>query len=798
VGRVAGRYELGPLLGSGGFASVYRARDAALARDIAIKITPFGDDSAGYFDRFRHEALALSRLKSRNIARVHDFGRDDAIGLYLVMEFIDGVPLDVRSLGRPLMPHEMLRVARGLMSALAEAHEADIVHRDIKPSNVLVPGGLSGLFDLRVLDFGIARSERRSQVQDALGNVDTHEGIVLGTPAYMAPEQIIEGLATPATDVYAAGLVLFELLDVGPLFPGTSLNDQLAGRLKDDPDLAGRVDDPLRALLERMLARNPDARFQNGAEALDAIGDLETAPVVLGELAHALRLEGPSTDRSTKQSQVSDDRSSKAPLPNMYGARRLSRLDPDGATALRDTLDALDLAMLDALARREASSELGTVARACVLTLRLELDAAAVLLDRIAQASPLARAVAATMIAPRARRATRHRIDVDRSDAWIEAIPPALAAVLVATGAALMTQQDTARASDRCQRALACLDDAPCNDELATTLKMARVTASSISGETPASSATDEFILLRDNARARWGSLAPAPLHVLLRGVLLGTLTFRADEHLAREQLERAAKQAADLGVTLFEARASVAWGGMLVEIPGRVEQGLGVLERAGTLLAHGDAPSLEHIAEHNRGAALIIEGRYAEAAPTLRRARVTASGELSEEHEALSCMNESFAYLALGDEAQSTSALEELTPEKLRKVSGRTATYVHVAKALHALLFRGLPDAQLELRAAHVRASQAEASGGDAYLLAEAIAIVCAVARGESVDLLARAGELEKLAQDRGFPSFYWFDVLRAVVAHIRDTKLRDVVTEALERLVLLLGPLSQVGIPA
>ncbi len=787
------------MLGSGGFASVYRARDAALGRDVAIKITPFGDDSASYFDRFRHEALALSRLKSRNIARVHDFGRDDAIGLYLVMEYIDGVPLEMRALGRALMPHEMLRVARGLMSALAEAHEADIVHRDIKPSNVLVPGGLSGLFDLRVLDFGIARSERRSQVQDALGNVDTHKGIVLGTPAYMAPEQIVEGLATPATDVYAAGLVLFELLDAGPLFPGTSLNDQLAGRLKDGPDLAGRVEDPLRALLECMLARDPAARFQTGAEALAAIGDLETAPVILGELAHALRIDlAPNTDRSTKQSQVSDERASKVPLPNMYGARRLPRLDPDGATALCETLEALDLAMLDALARREGGSELGKVARACALAFRLDLDAAAVLLDTIAKTSPLARAVGATFIAPRARRATRHRIDVDRSDSWIEAIPPALGGVLVCVGAALMTHQDTARASDRCHRALARLDVAPRTDELATTLKMARVTASSISGETPASSATDEFILLRDNARERAGTIAPAPLHVLLRGVLLGTLTFRADEHLAREQLERAAQQAADLGVTLFEARATVAWGGMLVEIPGRVEQGLGVLERAATLLAHGDAPSLEHIAEHNRGAALIIEGRYAEAAPTLRRARVTASGELSEEHEALSCMNESFAYLALGDEAHSTTALEELTPEKLRKVSGRTATYVHVAKALHALLFRGLPDAQSELRAAHARASEAEASGGDAYLLAEAIAIVCAVARGESVDLLARAGELEKLAQDRGFPSFYWFDVLRAVVGNIRDAKLRHVVTEALERLVLLLGPLSQVGIPA
>ena len=88
----------------------------------------------------------------------------------------------------------------------------------------------------------------------------------------------------------------------------------------------------------------------------------------------------------------------------------------------------------------------------------------------------------------------------------------------------------------------------------------------------------------------------------------------------------------------------------MLVEIPERVEQGLNVLERAATLLAHGDAPSLEHIAEHNRGAALVIQGRYSEAAPHLRRARSAAKGELSLEHEILSCMNEGLSHVALGD----------------------------------------------------------------------------------------------------------------------------------------------------
>ncbi|RYG85093.1 hypothetical protein EON77_06170, partial [bacterium] len=130
---VAGRYELGQLLGSGGVASVYRARDKVAERDVAIKVIPFGEPSSEHFERFRHEALALSRLESPHIARVHDFGRDEALGLFLVMELIDGVALERAAFGRALEGHEVLRAARGVLDALADAHGRGIVHRDIKP-----------------------------------------------------------------------------------------------------------------------------------------------------------------------------------------------------------------------------------------------------------------------------------------------------------------------------------------------------------------------------------------------------------------------------------------------------------------------------------------------------------------------------------------------------------------------------------------------------------------------------------------------------------------------------------------
>ena len=160
-------------------------------------------------------------------------------------------------------------------------------------------------------------------------------------------------------------------------------------------------------------------------------------------------------------------------------------------------------------------------------------------------------------------------------------------------------------------------------------------------------------------------------------------------------------------------------------------------------------------------------------------------------EHEILSCMNEMFATLALGDSAAAAVTVAELSDEKLSAVSARTATYGYIGRALHAICHRSLTAAQAELRRANARASEAEASGGDAYLLAEVVGILFAAGRGESVDLLARAGEMEKLAQDRGFPSFYWFELLRSTVQKMHDTALRVAMTETLERLILLLGPL-------
>jgi hypothetical protein len=318
-----------------------------------------------------------------------------------------------------------------------------------------------------------------------------------------------------------------------------------------------------------------------------------------------------------------------------------------------------------------------------------------------------------------------------------------------------------------------------------TTLKMAHVAAGMIGGTVTPSSAITDVLRLRDADRE-----PPSPYMSLARALILGLIGFRADEHMAREQLERATKIAAETGVTLLETRALVAWGGMLVEIPERVEQGLGVLERATTLLAHGDAPSFEHIAEHNRGAALVIQGRYTEAAPHLRRARTAAKGELQLEHEILSCMNEGLSYVALGDRDATARIVDELSDARIALCSARTAAYCYVVRSMYSTLFETPDRAEAELRRAHQSAAAAEAEGADVYLLAEALGILHAVARHEEVDILARAGELQRVAQDRGFVSFYWFEVLRAMVSRMRGGELKERVGEALEKLVVLLGP--------
>ncbi|HEY5628292.1 MAG TPA: protein kinase, partial [Candidatus Limnocylindrales bacterium] len=195
---LGGRYRLLELLGQGGMATIYRARDSQLERDVAVKLLrpEFGQDP-DFLARFRDEARAAASLSHPNIVGVHDFGEDAAGEQFIVMELVDGQDLAsiLRESG-PLAPRQAARVAADVAKALHAAHTRGIVHRDVKPSNILI----SRDGRVKVADFGIARALDDAQV--------TLPGVTMGSVHYFAPEQARGEPATAASDVYALGIVL--------------------------------------------------------------------------------------------------------------------------------------------------------------------------------------------------------------------------------------------------------------------------------------------------------------------------------------------------------------------------------------------------------------------------------------------------------------------------------------------------------------------------------------------------------------------------------------------------------------
>lgn len=215
VGRLLdGRYRLDAAIARGGMATVYRATDLRLDRTVAVKVMrPALAEDPDFVDRFAREARAAARLSSPEVVAVHDQGTDAATGTaYLVMEHVAGTTLrDVVRDSAPLTPARALDLLEPVLRALAAAHGAGLVHRDVKPENVLL--GDDG--QVKVADFGLARAVESS-------NLTATTGLLIGTVAYLAPEQVEHGRADTRTDVYAAGILLFELLTGVPPYSSDS------------------------------------------------------------------------------------------------------------------------------------------------------------------------------------------------------------------------------------------------------------------------------------------------------------------------------------------------------------------------------------------------------------------------------------------------------------------------------------------------------------------------------------------------------------------------------------------------
>jgi serine/threonine protein kinase len=200
-GVVDGRYELGRQLGAGGMARVYLAHDRLLDREVAVKVLAerYASDPA-FVERFRREASAAAGLNHPNIVSVYDRGEADG-SYYIVMEYLDGPDLKQVIRGRGhLTPAESVDAALQILSALRAAHRRDVIHRDVKPQNVMVAEDGR----LKVTDFGIARAGADSSM--------TEVGSVIGTAQYLSPEQARGEEVTAASDCYAVGIVLYEML----------------------------------------------------------------------------------------------------------------------------------------------------------------------------------------------------------------------------------------------------------------------------------------------------------------------------------------------------------------------------------------------------------------------------------------------------------------------------------------------------------------------------------------------------------------------------------------------------------
>ncbi|MBX7106040.1 MAG: serine/threonine protein kinase [Gemmataceae bacterium] len=250
------RYRLIARLGGGGMANVYRGIDTHLDRNIAVKLmTPKLRSDPEFDMRFRREAQIVSKLNDPHIIVVHDFGLDAMHGPYLVMELLEGQTLRERLNARGALPLvEGLQLGEQIMLALAHAHGLGVIHRDLKPDNVFLLAQSGVKLHVRVLDFGIARMVQQGnapELPDA-----TLPGSTVGTPRYMAPEQLAGKGASEQSDIYSAALVLYESLT-------GQLPDVLGPRLREKcPD----APDDLVRIIEQCLQSNPDDRPVTAAE----------------------------------------------------------------------------------------------------------------------------------------------------------------------------------------------------------------------------------------------------------------------------------------------------------------------------------------------------------------------------------------------------------------------------------------------------------------------------------------------------------------------------------------------------
>src|ERR1700739_4539459 len=275
-GTKLGSYEIRSPLGAGGMGEVYRATDTKLGRDVALKVLPaeMAQDSER-LGRFRREAKVLAQLDHPNIVTIYSVEESEGVH-FLTMQLVEGRPLDrlICQTGLPI--EQILEIAQALADALAAAHEKGIVHRDLKPANVMV----TKEGRLKVLDFGLAKDIRGSNLDDATMTSDsrTPVWVVMGTPAYMSPEQTSGRSLDHRTDIFSLGVLLYEMATGKRPFQGGSSAELVSAILRDTPPAVtdSRPDLPtdLARIIRRWLEKEPRHRVQPARDVSSELRDL--------------------------------------------------------------------------------------------------------------------------------------------------------------------------------------------------------------------------------------------------------------------------------------------------------------------------------------------------------------------------------------------------------------------------------------------------------------------------------------------------------------------------------------------
>ena len=277
---VAGRYQIESVLGQGGMGDVYLVRHTVMRKRLALKLLrPEISHVAEFAARFEREAMAAANIDHPHVAAATDCGKAEDGTFFLALEYVEGQSLRQALQGGPLPLTRALHIAHQVASAMVRAHELGITHRDLKPENIMLTRRDGDADFVKVLDFGLAKLSAGATPGDTAATAQklTQLGEIFGTPQYMAPEQTTGGEADGRTDLYALGMILFEMLAGRLPFDGNNISDFLRHQLATPlPPLRKRapqieVPERIEALVRRLCEKRPEDRFQSAEQFLEAL-----------------------------------------------------------------------------------------------------------------------------------------------------------------------------------------------------------------------------------------------------------------------------------------------------------------------------------------------------------------------------------------------------------------------------------------------------------------------------------------------------------------------------------------------